>query len=51
MAEASFGIVVAEKAGLNSKVLEIASRKASQFNDKLSVLVKKVKALNISNTQ
>ena len=47
VAEASFGIVVAKKAGLDPKVLEIASRKAQQFNDKLSHLVHKVKGLQI----
>ena len=44
VAEASFGIVVARKAGLDERVLEIASRKAEQFNDRLSTLVHRVKA-------
>ena len=48
VAHSSFGIMVAEKAGLNAKVLEIAQRKANQFNDRLSSLVQKVKALQIS---
>ena len=43
IAQASFGILVAEKAGLNAKVLEIASRKAAQFNDRLSSLVNRIK--------
>ena len=45
VAEASFGIVVARKAGLDARVLEIASRKAEQFNDRLSTLVHRVKAM------
>lgn len=48
VAESSFGIMVAEKAGLNAKVLEIAARKAAQFNDKLVRLVHQVKSLQIT---
>ena len=49
IAEASFGIAVAKMAGLNPKVLQTAALKASQFNNKLSDLVAKVKALRISS--
>ena len=41
--------MVAKKAGLNDTVLEIAQRKAAQFNNKLSHLVSRVKALQISS--
>lgn len=49
VAHSSFGIMVAEKAGLNAKVLELAQKKANQFNDRLSHLVNRVKELKISN--
>jgi len=42
--------MVAQKAGLNARVLEIAQRKATQFNNKLSHLVRQVKAMKISET-
>lgn len=48
MAEASFGIAVARKAGLNARVLEIAARKAEEFNDKLAALVNRVKQMSIT---
>jgi len=47
VAGGSFGILVAEKAGLNAKVLEIAARKAAQFNDKLARLVQSVKTMRL----
>ena len=42
----SHGIYVATKAGLDKKVIEIATRKATEFNDKLGKLVKKVTKAN-----
>jgi DNA mismatch repair ATPase MutS len=42
VAGVSLGILVAEKAGLNTIVLKNAARKAAQFNDKLALLVQQV---------
>ena len=41
VSSSSLGIYVAKKAGLNERVIEIAQRKASQFNDKLFGIVSK----------
>jgi DNA mismatch repair ATPase MutS len=42
VASHSFGIYVAECAGINSKVLQIAARKAQQFNDNLANVVRQL---------
>lgn len=47
MAEASFGIAVARNAGLDERVLDIATRKALEFNDRLAILVTKVSEMTI----
>ena len=40
----SFGIYVAKMAGIDSRVLKVAEQKANEFNTKLDILTKKVKA-------
>lgn len=47
VAEASFGIAVARNAGLDERVLDIATRKALEFNDRLAILVTKVSEMTI----
>ena len=46
VSSSSLGIYVAKKAGLDSKVIDIAQRRASEFNDKLSKIVTQVSRRN-----